>query len=188
MTDWTIYGAPILGRKCGSCHFCCVFVPFETFGKPAGVRCPALYHKGCRIYATRPEVCRAWSCAWLYQPETAGMHRPDLAGYCIDPMPADFLADGEPRKAVQVWVDPARPDSHRDPALRSYLAGVAERTQMPALVTLAVPDQTESTFLTAPCLSWGSEWMERTFPLVSEKALAEKMAAAIERRVALTRS
>jgi hypothetical protein len=68
-----------------------------------------------------------WSCRWLVNDDTADMRRPDRAGYVIDMMP-DFITiqDNETGaltkvEVVQIWVDPRRPDAHRDPALRAYL-------------------------------------------------------------------
>lgn len=153
---WQIYGQPVLGRSCGACSFCCTMVPVERpLNKPAGVRCEHLCSRGCTIYAQRPDPCRYWNCTWLYQAETARMKRPDKAGYVVDPMFQEILIDQQIVNVLQVWVDPSRPDAHRDPRLRDYLALMAKRHHMPALIRWAYPDQEgrDVMLLVAPCLS-----------------------------------
>ena len=122
------------GRRCGSCTLCCRLVPVPQLAKPAGTRCKhASYAKGCTIYATRPNVCRAWSCRWLADPRTAGMPRPDRCHYVID-LSYDYItmtdAKGSPPRMVtvaQVWVDPSFPDAWRAPELRAYMLALAEQ-------------------------------------------------------------
>ncbi len=179
---WTIYGQPVRGRSCGSCSFCCVHVPVERpLNKPAGVACQHLCSRGCKIYATRPDVCKYWNCAWLYQPETADMKRPDKIGYCIDPMLQTILIDHKPCEVIQVWVDPASPDAHRDPALRAYLALMAERRRTPAPVRWAHPgaqEGVEAMFLAPPSMSDDGEWIEKRSDMISAEAMADKLKAA----------
>lgn len=163
---WQIFGEPRAGRACGKCSFCCVVVPVELpLNKPGGVKCQFLAHKGCAIYARRPAPCWAWSCVWLHQPEAAMLIRPDISGYAVDPMPQEVLYDHKPRFTIQVWVDPARRDAHRAPELRAYLALMAEKHRMPAIVRW--PDGKDQTgqdamILFAPCLNTDNEWAERT--------------------------
>ena len=59
---------------------------------------------------------------------------------------------------IQIWVDPAFPDAHRDPALRRYLERRAERDHMAALVRFSV---TENMAIFAPCLSTDGQWHEQ---------------------------
>lgn len=188
MTEqWTIYGPPVRGRACGSCTFCCVHVPVERpLNKPAGVACVHLHSRGCRIYAARPDVCRYWNCAWLYQEATADMRRPDKAGYCIDPVLQTILVDETPVDIIQIWVDPARPEAHRDPALRAYLALMAERHGTPALVRWANPTQEgqDAMFLAPPSLSDDGEWVEKRSAMISEEALAERIDTVTKKRIA----
>lgn len=178
---WPIFGAPVRGRSCGTCQFCCEHVPVEhPLNKPAGVKCQHQCSKGCRIYDTRPDPCRYWCCTWLYQPETADMRRPDQTGYAVDPMPEVMLADGEPLYVIQVWVDAARPEAHRDPALRAYLALMAQRHGMPALVRWSHPDGQvgrDAMFLAAPCLSQDQGWVETLSPMIPTEDLDRKIAA-----------
>lgn len=144
---WSIFGPAVLGRSCGSCTACCTQVPVdlrevgrnrswkhETM-KPANVRCPLLSaSKRCTIYANRPTPCVAWSCKWLFDPLAAGLKRPDLGGYIIDPMLDTVLANEIEVECLQIWVDPKRPDAHRAPELRAYLAAIGERYGMFSLV------------------------------------------------------
>lgn len=56
-------------NSCGACSVCCKALTFELAGslKPAGVMCPhCTAPKGCGIYETRPQLCRAWYCGWRY--------------------------------------------------------------------------------------------------------------------------
>ncbi len=182
MSGWSIFGQPVRGRSCGSCTFCCTMVPVDLpLNKPAGVACQHLCSKGCKIYAARPDPCKYWNCTWLYQPETADMRRPDKAGYVIDPMFQEILIDHQPCNVLQVWVDPARPEAHRDPALRAYLALMADRHRMPAVVRWAHPggqEGADAMVLVAPCLSGDGEWIERHSAMISEADIAEKLRAA----------
>jgi len=80
-----------------------------------------------------PPECKLWNCRWLVNDDTAALSRPDRAHYVIDIMP-DYitLEDNETKtrqavEVVQIWVDPAHPNAHRDPALRAYLLRRGER-------------------------------------------------------------
>jgi len=180
MTDgWQIFGLPGRNRACGSCTFCCTMVPVDRpLEKPAGVRCQHLCNKGCRIYSRRPDPCRYWNCAWLYQPETADIRRPDRAGYVIDPMPQNILIDGHPTPAIQVWVDPKQPDAHRDPALRAYLDLMGERHRMPAIVRWSHAGGQEgrdAMVLVPPSLSDEGVWFEKHSAMIGEQDMAERL-------------
>jgi hypothetical protein len=112
-------------RSCGDCQLCCTLVPVKGIGKPANTPCTFQGTCGCKIYPERPRECAVWSCMWLMD-ERTDVERPDKAHYVIDPMrdtAALQLSNGEvlPFPTVQVWVDPAHPDAHRDPKLRAYL-------------------------------------------------------------------
>jgi len=114
-------------RKCNGCTLCCRLVPVEELKKNAGERCKHQYSKGCRIYATRPMSCRAWSCMWLLDPVgTHDLRRPDHSHYVLDEMQDEIaMTYDDGRKVnhavVQVWCDPKHPHAHRDPALRALL-------------------------------------------------------------------
>lgn len=120
------------GRQCGGCSLCCKLLPVRELKKGAGQRCQhQRMSKGCAIYGRHPASCKLWSCAWLIGADggdTADLRRPDRAHYVIDPMP-DYVTvrNNETGEAidtipvVQIWVDPAHRDAHKDPALREFL-------------------------------------------------------------------
>lgn len=168
---WSIFGPKQPGRTCGHCNFCCIVVPVEMpLNKPGGVRCQHLRHKGCSIYAQRPDVCAAWSCAWLYQPEGKILRRPDNCGYAVDCCLHEIFINEALVRVIQVWVDPHRRDAHKAPELRAYLALMAEKHGLPAIVRwpLAGVDQSEdeATVLFAPCLTENGEWGEVTSAMI----------------------
>jgi len=126
------------------------------FYKPAGQRCPhQKHHKGCTIYAERPFGCRFWNCRWLVD-EAGDTLRPDHVGYVIDIMPDFITVEGKDVEVVVVWVDPARPDAHRDPRLRAYLEQHAKDGKL-ALIRL---NERDSITLFAPSMSGDGQWHE----------------------------
>jgi len=163
MTDdnqsFAIYGLPVRGRSCGSCKLCCTLLPVDLANrkKPANEKCENLCSKGCSIYDNRPDPCRYFNCRWLFDDRTGNLRRPDKVGYVIDPMLDGITANGNPVNVIQVWVDPKKRDSHRDPALRDYLSEMAEIYGFPAIIRWS---STDAMFLAAPSLTEGKEWME----------------------------
>ena len=157
MASFTINFEPALKRHCGDCRLCCTLVPVEQLHKPANTRCQHQFSGGCRIYAQRPGSCRMWNCAWLTDPTTADLHRPDRAHYVIDTVPDTVVAENDGERHVvdvyQVWIDPAHPDAHRDPALRAWLAAMGT----PALVRNG---NTSAVFIAPPSRA-GGEWLEQ---------------------------
>lgn len=146
-------------RTCGSCTLCCTLVPVKELNKEAGMKCASSRSTGCKIYPSRPRSCRVWSCRWLLG--DADLPRPDRAGYVVDPV-ADYMMvkdgdnGGEKRfPTIQVWVDPRRPDSHRDPKLRAYLHAAA----LEGVAAILRYDGLRSIALFAPPLT-GAGWRE----------------------------
>lgn len=173
---WTLMAPPTRGRSCGGCQACCTMIPVELVPdmiKPAGTRCVHQCSHGCAIYDERPTPCAVWSCRWLFDPDTAAMKRPDKSGYVIDCVPDTVFADGKPRSAVQVWVDPNRREAYRDPALRAYLALLAERFGYMAIVRFSEGD---SIGLFAPALT-GGDWHEVTDKPLTQEEMDRRMAA-----------
>lgn len=169
-------------RRCGECQLCCKLVPVKELGKVAGKRCQyqkAL--KGCRVYHRPdkgfPPSCGLWNCAWLGAGEgTEDLSRPDRVHYVIDVMP-DFVTvvkdDGErvDVPVIQVWIDPAFPDAHRDPGLRAYIKRRAEKEGAAALIR---SDSEKAFVLVAPNLSQTGDWYEHhTSVTVKEHSLAD---------------
>mgnify|MGYP001489538308 CR=1 FL=1 len=83
-------------RTCGECRACCIVLGFEAapdeadFRKPEGTPCPHLIPLGCRIYDTRPPVCRRFQCGWLSAPNLPESLRPDRCGvlFCTNDHPS----------------------------------------------------------------------------------------------------
>ena len=172
----TLYAEPLPGRACRGCKACCIQVPVagHELNKPANVRCRHLTSKGCGIYSRRPEPCRVWSCRWLFDPLTAGMRRPDHAGYVIDPMPDRVLYNGEPWNVFQVWVDPARRDAHRDPALRAWVEAMGRRYNAPTMIRFS---QDEGFMLIPPFMCDDGQWHELTGTMMTQAEIDDLLDA-----------
>lgn len=160
------------GRECGSCQLCCKLLPVPPLAKKAGQRCQHSRHgKGCQIYPSRPAECRDWSCRWLAEAtETAGMRRPDHAHYVIDQFPdrirlVNKLTGEETIAAVmQVWIDPAFPEAKHDPALRAYIARMAEPPTR--MATILRYSSARATVIAPPSMSSTEEWYEDDAPVL----------------------
>lgn len=152
------------GRVCGSCQLCCKLVPVPPLAKPAGTRCRhQKAGKGCGIYVDRPFACRSWGCRWLIDPEAAALPRPDRAHFVVD-MEEDYVRlqpqdGGEARKVpvIQIWVDPAFPEAHRQPALRAYMLMMAERHRVATILRWS---SREALTVFPPPLTNGAGWQE----------------------------
>jgi len=149
-----------MNRTCSDCTQCCKLVPVKELDKAAGQRCIHQSRKGCGIYNRRPMSCALWSCRWLTDPATAALSRPDRSHYVIDAMP-DFIsvddADTGERiriPVIQIWIDPAYPDAHRDPKLRAYL----EQQQSAALIRFG---NERGIVLFPPFMFSDGQWHER---------------------------
>lgn len=128
-------------RTCGDCTLCCVVMPVREITKRANVRCEYLRGLlsinggvGCSIYRDRPFGCRTFNCMWLKGADAGA--RPDQSHLVIDQAP-DFVEcvdddTGAVTRVViiQVWIDPAYPEAHRDPDFRRWLRW----TNRPALI------------------------------------------------------
>jgi hypothetical protein len=68
-------------RRCGPCTACCTVLGVGELEKESFKKCCHL-GDGCKIYASRPQSCRNWSCNWLLGQEPGGddRHRPDNLG------------------------------------------------------------------------------------------------------------
>lgn len=175
---WSIFGPTLSGRTCGHCVFCCIVIPVEEpLNKPGGVRCVHLKHKGCGIYKQRPDVCAAWKCAWLYQPEAKILKRPDIGGYAIDCSLQQILMNDQPVSVIQVWVDPDRRDAHKAPELRAYLGEMARTLHLPAIIRWPDGKAQEgetATVLFAPILT-GEDWVEVSSGMIPHAEMAKKL-------------
>lgn len=121
-------------------------------------------------------MCRYWSCGWLYQPAADGLRRPDISGYAVDPVPQEIVVDERPVFALQIWLDPKRPDAHRDPALRDYLAAMWNENHLVAIVRWQNDTGQNALFLAPPACSDDGQWIEKLSPLVSSEQLEKRLA------------
>lgn len=72
-------------RSCGPCRACCTIKGVDDLDppKPANTPCASLCARGCSRYATRPESCRTYLCAWRLG--LGGSEaRPDRSGVVVD--------------------------------------------------------------------------------------------------------
>jgi hypothetical protein len=174
-------------RHCGDCTLCCKLLPMKAnataehllavaktielglavpgiaeFDKPAGERCPdQRHHKGCAIYARRPNGCQLWNCRWLLNDDTADLRRPDRAGYVIDVM-LDFITldpgDGSPQQNIQavvIWVD-GDERWRDDVALRDYLI----RRGLEGKVAMIRFNSRDATTVFPPNMCSDGQWRE----------------------------
>lgn len=159
MSTFTINFGPALNRRCGPCTLCCTLVPVKELRKAANTKCTHQFSGGCRIYANRPISCQFWNCAWLTDETTLHLRRPDRSRYVIDTVPDTITAEEGGRRwqmqVAVVWIDPAHPDAHRDPALRKWL----EERNVPMLVRNG---NRSATFVAPPALVAGhKDWLEQ---------------------------
>ena len=104
------------GRECGDCTVCCTVPTIDQpgFQKPAGATCRHCDH-GCRIHATRPEVCRQYFCAWRqmeifsedWRPDRSGVFpelEADVPDYLMSSVGISLTLTGNPLKIIrQPW-------------------------------------------------------------------------------------
>jgi hypothetical protein len=89
-------------RQCGSCSACCTHLPIpeglvSPGAKPAGIACPHVGERGCRVYGRRPKMCVEFACAWFRDPTWPAAWRPDRSGLmCL----REMLKPGFPGAAV----------------------------------------------------------------------------------------
>jgi hypothetical protein len=138
-------------------------VPTPDIDLPANTHCQHECRKGCAIYTRRPVSCQMWSCKWLLG-EDVGL-RPDRSGYVVDMMP-DFVTsvdddDGRQKRwpVMQVWVDPARPDAHKAPALRRWIEQQGQELRMMTIVRFG---NDGGMLICPPSMSDSHTWVEKT--------------------------
>lgn len=70
-------------RSCGACRVCCRLPDIPELSKPLNTWCRHCDTESardpCRIYEHRPQVCRAFDCAWK-QGLGSDLDRPDILG------------------------------------------------------------------------------------------------------------
>ena len=88
--------AVVNGRQCGACTICCKILAINAkeLKKTASVLCQHCDEgRGCRIYATRPEVCRGFYCEWRLNPQIPATWRPDKSGIFIDRIAREHIEE-----------------------------------------------------------------------------------------------
>lgn len=91
---------PAPARACGACRVCCRLPDIPELDKPINTWCRHIDLESsdapCKIYAHRPNVCRAFDCAW--KQGLGGEHdRPDLLGVMWQTV---TMPDGQPGLGV----------------------------------------------------------------------------------------
>jgi hypothetical protein len=95
------------GRACGTCTMCCKLTKIDAVQKPAGIWCRHCKPgKGCTIYATRPNECRQFFCAWMTMPGLGDEWKPTQSKMVV-------AVHGKNGSRMTVHVDPQRPDAWR---------------------------------------------------------------------------
>jgi hypothetical protein len=148
-------------RNCSECNLCCKLLPVPNL-HPANTWCQhAVKGKGCGIYATRPNACRAYACMWLSEPEFCdkiGLARPDKAHFVIDEGADIIGVHGQEMPAIQVWVDPGYPTAWRsDKALRTFIEQAAGN----GVATLIRYGDMRARAVLGPQISPTGQWFEQ---------------------------
>jgi len=111
--------SPPAPRDCGPCTLCCKVMAVDEIEKVAGAWCAhCAKGAGCAIYETRPQSCRAFSCAWLRHPELPHNLRPDLTRV--------VLAFDNNATRLIASCDPAHPMAWRREPIYGHLKRWAE--------------------------------------------------------------
>ena len=109
-------------RECGECSLCCTVLRVDELAKLGGRPCVHQRQEGgCRIHSKRPEICRAYRCAWLGG-AFGDDDRPDRLGAVVD-----LVARGEVIRGVVRQLDGGALD--RSERLRAIVADL--RRSMP---------------------------------------------------------
>jgi hypothetical protein len=92
------------GRECGECGKCCEVLGIDTaqIHKSAGLTCQHYNAScGCKIYETRPDVCRTFHCGWRMLPQLDDSWRPDRCDILINFQPENVPASYAVRSGVE---------------------------------------------------------------------------------------
>lgn len=90
--------SPIPSRECGNCTVCCKVLPIRSpeLNKTSHVLCKHCDEgQGCRIYETRPVLCRNYYCGWRMWDALPDDWRPDKSGVFVDRVKFLSGAEGE---------------------------------------------------------------------------------------------
>lgn len=124
--------ALVNGRQCGACTICCKVLPISTeeLKKTASVLCQHCDEgRGCRIYETRPVVCRGFFCEWRLNPQIPATWRPDKSGIFIERIASEYIEEipktCDDDYAVSFML--LRPDAIERPALAETIMDYVSR-------------------------------------------------------------
>ena len=105
--------APV--NHCGACSACCIlpYIKDEGFEKPSNSVCHnCSISFGCKLYQSRPKVCRSFKCSWLQSQERndrmAPELRPDRCGAFFNNDKNDPLiieCHGTPNSTAWEWIN-----------------------------------------------------------------------------------
>src|SRR5262249_25298961 len=80
---------------------CCKLPKTPELNKEMGKWCPHCAKPGCKIWETRPQVCRDFQCVWLASPTMPNKYRPDKVKM--------YVCRTNDPEIMQVFVDPSFP-------------------------------------------------------------------------------
>jgi len=94
---------PVSGRECGGCTACCTVLKVDEpeLKKPSDQVCPNCTQGGCKIYETRPAICRRFECGWKILRYLGEEWRPDRCGVIIDLVEGDQIPAGFRQAALK---------------------------------------------------------------------------------------
>jgi len=127
------------GRSCGTCSLCCKVYNLPELQSPAGTWCRhCAPGKGCRIHATRPQICREFFCGWLVSPELGPEWKPERSKLIIQ-----LNQDSNGKLRLTADVDEGFPAAWQRPDIYAKLkqwakAGAASSTGMTMLVRVVI--------------------------------------------------
>ncbi|MCB4767926.1 YkgJ family cysteine cluster protein [Ancylobacter sp. Lp-2] len=102
-------------RACGDCTLCCKVYTIPVLDKPEGQWCPhCTPGRGCGIYASRPDYCRAFHCEWLAAPRFPDHWKPTRSKMVVTRFPGNGF--------LYVQVDPGHPRAWSRQPYRGDLA------------------------------------------------------------------
>lgn len=94
-------------KTCGTCTLCCKIFPVPELGKPAGKWCRHIVQgKGCGIHETRPQVCRAFFCQWIYSADLGPEWKPEVSRFVMSVYPGT--------NSLNLSTDPGYPNAWRE--------------------------------------------------------------------------
>lgn len=123
--------API--NHCGECRACCftLYIEDGQFKKPSRQWCQHCAKDfGCKLYQSRPSVCRKFKCLWLKSQKRndrmAPELRPDRCGaiFTEDTQAHDPLiieCHGEPNRDARDWINEMQRNGYKAKRISHYI-------------------------------------------------------------------